>query len=178
MTRRQLAILILAISILDGFLIGAVLTATAGPAIGIPIGAGAMLLPWLVLAATGPLVWQMLSLHRVEKQFPLRDPQVFRGGRVVSMAARRPWLAANNCVEVASDDDSLHIRLALPAFSSRRGVSIPWEAITSIESGRTMSRFDIPGQPPMWLPRASLEREYELRQVQLPEEAGATVSEA
>lgn len=171
MSRKQLAILILVISVLDGFLIGAIVSTTASPAVGIPLGAAAMALPWIILCIAGPLVWQMLGLHQVERQFPLRDPAVFgKDARIVSMCSRSSWLAANNCIEVATDDDALHIRMAIPGISPKRGVSIPWETITTVEPGRMMTRFQIPGHPPMWLPKGILAREYDLRQISLTSE--------
>jgi hypothetical protein len=175
MTRKQLATLILVISIVDGFMIGALISATTSPTIGVPIGVAAALLPWVLLAGLGPMIWRLMGLHQVESQFPLRSPEVFgKNARIISLAVRQPWLGVNNCVEVASDDDDLHLRLALPGPASRRGVSIPWAAVASIKPGRSTARLDISGLPPYWVPMKLVSRELSIRAVDVPDPASTT----
>lgn len=171
MTRKQFAILILVISITDGFIIGALISATASPAIGIPVGIAAIALPWLLLAGMGPLIWSLTGLNRVERQYPLANTSVFQQhAKVISMAVRQKWIGISNCIESATDDNHLHLRLALPGPAGRLGVSIPWEALTEITVEKRIARLDIVNLPPMWVPVQLVQREIDVRATPLPGE--------
>lgn len=166
-----MALFILIISVVDGLIIGAAISAMGHPARGVPIGITVMVLPWVVLAAAGPAIWSMMGLNRVQSRFPLRDPTVFTPNtKVISMAARQRWLGINNCIEAVADDDHLHIRLALPGPAKRCGVSVPWEAVTSINAETRIARIDILDVPPLWVPAQLVQRELEVRATPLPEE--------
>lgn len=179
MTRKQFAILILVISITDGFIVGALISATASPLIGIPIGIAAIALPWIILAACGPAIWALMGMNRVQEQYPLLDPNIFgKDAKVISIAVRQKWIGISNCIEALADDNHLHLRLALPGPSGRLGVSIPWEAVTSIEAEKSIARIDIIGVPPMWVPIKLVNREIEVRQIQLPSDVESPATSA
>lgn len=173
MTRRQLTMFLATISVMEAVIIGAIVGATAGPTMGVLVGVGGALFVWLIVGVVGRTIARVGTWATLARRYPAIEGVGFdRGARVISLGLGRPWMRLNNCVEAVADESHLHMRIGLPGTGDGRPVSIPWEAVTSVEaSPMGQARLDIEGVR-LWMPRAVVADELALREALTRSEAG------
>lgn len=162
---RTMRIALFILFITDGLVIGALVGGLSGSwRQGVLVGVIACAAPWLLVA---PLILAMARASRwtrLSTLYPLRAPNPdATPARLTSIAVRWAWLAFNNCMEVRTDDDHLHLAFGIP-MSPRMPVSIPWAAVTGIGASRQRARLDVLDGPSLWVDRKLVEREVGLRE--------------
>ncbi|MFM9956850.1 MAG: hypothetical protein ACKVZJ_02130 [Phycisphaerales bacterium] len=182
MTRKQIVIMLTVLFIVDGIVVGALISATASPQIGVPVGLAAMVLPFaLVSAVTGGLLracgWGSLS-----RDFPAREPAEGAKPKVAPsfVAGKVPM---NNAMEYAADDQCLHLTPVFSFTGMAPRVSIPWEHVSFPNDGApvptklagTLVEIEVSGRR-MRLPPDAVSRELELRRAIAREEAATGTS--
>jgi hypothetical protein len=165
-TRKNLALLLITVLVLDAIIVGAIVGATSkSPGAGLGIGLLALVLPLALISGIMRIIVHTTGWRTLQRRYPCEDPAVFeRGAKIISLAIRSPAMNLNNCVEAKSDDAHLHLRIAFPFSGDPDGMSIPWEAITSLEPasfGRVRARVD---GISWWFPKRLVARELELRE--------------
>lgn len=175
MTRRQLTLFLLTISIMDALIIGALVGATSGPLLGASLGIGSAISIWIIVIAIGWMISRVGAWSKLAQRYPAIDGIDFdRGARVISLGLGSPWMRVNNCIEAIADESHLHLRIGLPGAGAGRPVSIPWEAVTSVEpASMGQAKLDVEGVR-LWLPRRVIAGELELRAALERAETGET----
>lgn len=155
--------------IVDGIVVGALVSVTASPQIGVPVGVAAMALPFAVgTAVTGGLLracgWGALS-----RAFPARAPMEGTRERIAPtfVAGKVPM---NNAMAYAADDACLHLTPVFSFMGMAPGLSIPWEHVSFPGDGTpvktrlagTLAEIEVSGRR-MRLPMEAVSRELEIR---------------
>lgn len=180
MTRKQLRTMLTVLIIVDGFVVGALLCAVASPAVGIPVGLAAMLVPFVLVAGLIVIMLRIAGWGGLSKSFPA-VPQAEGTRAKVAPTFVVGKLPMNNAIEWASDDDHLHITPVFGWGPLCAPVSVPWEHIEFPDRGepvRTLLAGSLvqirAGGVPMRVPAEAVSRELEIRRAienQTPEAA-------
>lgn len=165
MEGKHFIFMILAIEAGTAVMIGALLTATSGPAVGLGTAALVLILPFILIPAVMVLFSRLGGWRQMAARFPAREPLPdATRNRLASIAVGKKWCRYNNVVQWSTDSDSLH--LSLPPFfnAGHPPMSIPWAAVESIErAGTGMVKLAI-GDHGIWAPIAVARAEMALRE--------------
>lgn len=135
MQRKQLKLLLTVLFIVDGFIIGALLSATRSWQLGVPVGFAVMLFPFALVALIIGGTMRMGGWGRLASAYPAVEPAP---GTKAKMAEQMVIgkVPMNNSVEYAVDDDHLHLTPLMTLGSWCPAVSIPWAAVSFPDDGR------------------------------------------
>lgn len=180
MTRKNLGIMLFVLFIADAFVIGGIVAATHSPQLGITIGVLALAFPFVLLMGIMPLFTALTGWDKVCRRYP-GVPDAFAGkdAKLQSMALHYSGFNFNNCVEIRSDDHHLHLRIVALIGKWNKPASIPWEAVTSIQPasfGRV--KLTIHESPPIWITRANVDRELQVRSMPVNDDPDQPVDDA
>ncbi len=164
---KQFAIVIVLIEAASALMVFALLASQGRPGFGVAVGAGIIVMPFILIPATLKAIssvarWPVLaSLYPEVESAP--EP---KSRRLCSIAIRSAFIGINNCVLADTDEDHLHLRMPAIFDWGMRPLSIPWAAVTEIDSsmlGRV--KLTILDGPSLWVPRERLSWRGERRRL-------------
>ncbi len=169
MPRKNFILLLRVLLIADGIIVGAVVSATGAWKIGLPVGLVAMVVPWFLIPFVAGGIMRIGGWGRIATAFP---PAPWAEGTNGMMAdtltvGRVPM---SNAVEVATDDDYLHLTPLITQGKWCPAVSIPWAEISFPDEGRETKSL-LTGKSvkiaaagvTMLVPTSAVRRELEVR---------------
>jgi hypothetical protein len=167
--RKNFILLLRLLLIADGIIVGALVSATGSWKIGVPVGIGAMVLPFLLIPLITGGIMRTGGWGRIASAFP---PAPWAEGTKGTMAdtltvGRVPM---SNAVEVATDDDYLHLTPLMTLGKWCPAVSIPWAEVSFPDEGRETKSL-LTGKSvkiaaagvTMLVPTSAVRRELEVR---------------
>jgi len=165
MTRTQMRWFLLVLLGVDAIMIGAIMGVVISPRMGLVGFALGGVLPIAVFRGLIPLIAGAVGWWSLQRIYPPTGTASFDAKTpLTSMSIRSPMLGMNNCIEVAQDDDHLHLRIFGLIGPPIMPISIPWAAMTSITvSRRGVAAVILDQGPKLWFPGKLLAREIELR---------------
>ena len=165
MNRQTIVSLVVVISIVDAFIIGAILTKAVSPTVGAIGFVGGALLPIALLYTVIPMFVSLTGWNRLHELYPCEDPAVFDSGAklVSSLGVRSAAMSFNNVTQGKATDSHLHLRINLPGPVWKRAVSIPWEAVSELKPGPMRTRLVVDDAPDLWVPHRLVRDERDLR---------------
>ncbi|MCB9837829.1 MAG: hypothetical protein H6813_00680 [Phycisphaeraceae bacterium] len=166
MTQRNLSILLFVLFVTDAFVVGALVSVTASPAIGIPVALGVVVFPFLLMRVIAFAMGRIGTLARLSRAFPLRDGAFPADGsaRIASISLGTKSMRINNGVVLAADDECLHIKLAIPTVANGAGASIPWEQVEHVLREKRTAELRLFDGAKLWVPWRYAEKEWALRE--------------
>lgn len=180
MPRKQFLAFLCLLLIADAVLVGALVTATAGWQLGVPLGIAAIFLPVLLVVGIMAGFMRAGGWGTLAREYPAREPLPgTKPAMAPSFTVGR--IPMNNAMECAADDDCLHLTPLITLGSICPAVSIPWEAVTFPEGGRVSTGLLTGGfvkisasGVDMKLPVAAVRRELDVRATMRGAEAEET----
>lgn len=166
MTKRNLSILIFVLLLTDALIVGALVSVTVSPALGIPIALSTLAFPFLMFRIVALGLGKIGLLARLRSDYPLRDGAIPADGssRISSISVGNRAMRLNNCVVLAADDDCLHLQISIPTVGNAPGASIPWEQVESITKTGRAAAIRLFDGGKLWVPWRYAEAESALRE--------------
>ena len=154
------------ILIVDGFVVGAVVGATVSPQMGLLVGLGAIVLPFVLVPPVLWLVFRLGGWTALTERYPAVERAAeAEGGKVTSLGLKSRLNRLNNCVEWWADDGHLHLTVIPPFGKLTKPVSIPWGEVVEIDAPRRYGfvRIELP-EMNLWVDRKLVARELAVRE--------------
>jgi hypothetical protein len=165
LTQRNLSILLALLFVTDAIIVGALVSVTASPALGIPIALAALAFPFLMFRVVALGLGRVGLLARLSRDYPLRDGAIPPNGssKISSISVGTRAMRLNNCVVLAADDACLHLKVSVPTVKNAPGTSIPWEQIESISKALRSAKITLFDGGTLWIPWEYAQAESALR---------------